>query len=318
MRWMKHFPVLILAAAVFLYPDDGGNTLHMIDAMGHVYWVSSELSRPAQGLGKYGGHHLFDHDTKTAWVEGADGGGIGEKIRVILMKPLDHLAVVNGYAKSPGIFRANNRVREIKIAAIAVQMPPEGHVTETGIPVTFLSELAAFNVTLEDTSSIQDISLPEQWREKTAGKHPIAMEIELLSVYPGERFDDTCLSELTPVYARGAMVDIRGRDSEVWVVRGKRRQLVARNVDSVFQLVETDKGSHWAILIEMPARTGGRVETRYRLLSLDSMRFIPPERLGAGIGELYGFESREGKPYLRAENTRDAADILIDLGDIRP
>ena len=178
--------------------------------------------------------------------------------------PLDHIALVNGYTRSPAIFRANNRVREIRVSAFAVRMPPEGRVTEKGMPVTFLSRLASFPVTLEDTAAIRKVLLPEAWREKTAGQYPIAMEIEIRSVYPGARFDDTCLSELSLIPDRGAGVEIRNRDAEVWVSRGGERRLVMQDRDSVFQLVETGPGNHWAILIEMPARNAGREGRRSR------------------------------------------------------
>ena len=318
MKTGKAIPVLIFVTAAFLFPAGEGNTLFMTDAMGRIYWVSSELSPSPEGFGKYGGHHLFDGDKKTAWVEGVPGAGIGERIRVIVPGPLDHIAVVNGYAKSPGIFRANNRVREIRVSAFAVRMPPEGRVTEKGTPVTFLSRLASFPVTLEDTAATRKISLPQTWREKTAGQYPIAMEIEIRSVYPGARFDDTCLSELTLVFDRKTRVEIRNRDAEVWIIRDGEPQLVTRKTDSVFQLIETDRESHWAILIEMPGRTEGRVETRYRLLAINAGRFVSLEKLGAGVNELYGFETRGGKLYLRAGSSRDSGEIHIDLEAVQP
>jgi len=318
MKRGKILLLLILVNGIAHLHGDQGQTLYMTDAFGQVYWVSSELSPPAQGLGKYGGHRLFDKNTKTAWAEGAAGAGIGEKIRLIVNRPLDHIDVVNGYAKSPGIFQANNRVRKLKLTAYAVQMPRDGGVTETGVPVAFHSALATFSATLKNTATTQAVPIPAQWREKTADKHPIAMEIEILSVYPGERFDDTCLSELSPVFARGIKVEIRNRDSEVWVVQGNRQHLVIKNTDAVFQLIETDESNHWAVLIEMPARAQGRVETRYRLLSIDKGRFVSRQKLGENIGELYGFATRAGRLYLRAGNTQNASEVLIDLETIQP
>lgn len=318
MRWMKAILVLLIAMYAFPLQGHEEKALHMTDAMGHVYWVSSELSPPREGLGKYGGHHLFDNNEKTAWVEGVAGGGIGERIRVILPGPLDHIDLVNGYAKSPGIFQANNRIREIRITAFSARLPREGQVTETGIPVILQSVLTTFSATLGDTAGSQEIAVPALWREKTTGKYPLVMEIEIRSIYPGNRFNDTCLSELSLVLDKKLKVDIRNRDSEVWLVRGSREHLVIREPESVFQLVETDKNSHWAILIEMPAHAGGRVETHYRLLSMDKRRFISTETLGADIGEFYGFEIRDGKLYLRAANTQSATEIWIDMEAVQP
>src|SRR5215470_7202450 len=63
--------------------------------------------------------YVSDDDPKTAWVEGVEGDGVGEWLR-LRVTPMDgatklRLHVRNGYQKSSSLFKANSRPKEVTI-----------------------------------------------------------------------------------------------------------------------------------------------------------------------------------------------------------
>lgn len=80
-----------------------------------TYCVSSVL-KPQFGH-SYDVSNLFDDSTGTAWVEGAQGNGVGEWISVEFesLRRVKSIHVQNGYQKSNDIFQKNNRVRQLRV-----------------------------------------------------------------------------------------------------------------------------------------------------------------------------------------------------------
>jgi hypothetical protein len=134
-----------------------------------AYYATSCLASTPM---RYTVDNLFDGKGDTAWAEGVDGPGIGEKLRMAWGEPLavESLRITNGYAKSDAVFANNNRVKELKIT---------------------LSNGKSWSVILADNGSPQTIPID-------AKVHSIDLEIE--SVYPGTKYDDTCLSEVRVVF----------------------------------------------------------------------------------------------------------------------
>ncbi len=114
-----------------------------------------------------------DFDTSTAWVEGVEGSGIGEWIAMSMpfgkKKVYEKISIVNGYARDTDIWQKNNRIKKAKLTF------------DTG---------EKFTLDFADTRDEQIINLPE----KVIG--PASSRLEILEVYPGTKFDDTCLSEV--------------------------------------------------------------------------------------------------------------------------
>ena len=110
--------------------------------------------------------------TKEPWVEGVDGYGIGEKIYITTFG--SSLFLLNGFYsyEKPYLWRQNSRVKKIKIT---VKTHPE---------------FSPLEVELEDTSLLQWIKLPEEyWRNQDE-----KIEIEILQVYEGSKYQDTCIN----------------------------------------------------------------------------------------------------------------------------
>ncbi len=146
-----------------------------IDAAGKrtAHWCTKsnlpstkEYSYGPENLGKQSG----------AWCEGEDGQGIGVGVEVSIepsatdgsLHAFNHIIVQNGYDKSTKTFMENSRVKQIEIK------------TDTG---------ESWVRTLRDETGPQKIQL---------GKviQPHGILVTILDVYPGQKYQDTCLSYL--------------------------------------------------------------------------------------------------------------------------
>src|SRR6186997_155240 len=118
--------------------------------------------------------YIGDDDPKTAWVEGVEGNGEGEWIRLAVSE-LDgatrvRLRLRAGYHKSKSLFAANARPRDVTI-----KLSPS-EVTK--------------KVTLEDRGDGWQEVLVDQPAGKLDG-----VELVIGSVYPGSKYTDTCISD---------------------------------------------------------------------------------------------------------------------------
>ena len=115
--------------------------------------------------------NLVDNKLATAWVEGAYGQGIDENLTVYFDEEYDVNGIIinSGYQKSETTYYNNSRPKEIEI--------------------TF-SNTSKMTVVLDDINAQQEIKFDESIR--TSG-----IVITIKSVYPGDRYEDTCISELS-------------------------------------------------------------------------------------------------------------------------
>lgn len=134
---------------------------------GFDYCASSVL-KPQYG-NTYGPGHLIDENLRTAWVEGKRGQGEGEYVVVDLGKThqVNGVQIMNGYHKNVRLFRANSRVRTVRLA---------------------FSDGSRRNITLKDEAGVQTIEFPAletRW-----------VQFEIRSVYKGTKYKDTAITEL--------------------------------------------------------------------------------------------------------------------------
>mgnify|MGYP006284875947 CR=1 FL=1 len=144
----------------------------------HAFNATSQL--PAYESVNYGPQQAHDFDVQTAWVEGKEGHGIGERLTYTFdMREHDehnlgitHLLIANGYKKSEALWRKNNRVKRLRV---------------------YINQKVHCDVILQDVFTFQrvrigDVSLPQ--------KNVLTMSFEIREVYPGDRYQDTAISEL--------------------------------------------------------------------------------------------------------------------------
>jgi hypothetical protein len=134
--------------------------------------ASSTLVETQSGQ-KHSAENVMSDGRSFAWVEGVEGDGIGEALTLKMKKPVkvSRIGLVNGYAASPKLYAANNRIAELAVSV------------NGGEP---------FNVALPDEllrTGYFFFDLP---------KSPVvnSVRLEIRKVYPGAHFKDTALSEV--------------------------------------------------------------------------------------------------------------------------
>lgn len=103
------------------------------------------------------------------WAEGEAGPGIGGTIRVSFNRPSDHMMVLNGavdFARL-NLYKDNNRLKRVLVRA------DDGSF--------------AFEHVFDDVVAFHKIPFPAEARGVT---------ITILEVYPGRRWDDTCVTAI--------------------------------------------------------------------------------------------------------------------------
>ncbi|SDE83806.1 NADase-type glycan-binding domain-containing protein [Rhodospira trueperi] len=131
--------------------------------------VSSAL--PDQGAYSYGPENLVSGPDGWAWCEGQDGPGEGGRL-TLSWAPADlswrTLLIANGYQRTEQTFQANGRIRDLRVR---------------------LEDGSRLDIRLEDQMGTQIVQLPD-WT------HSAVTDLTILSVYPGARYEDTCLTAL--------------------------------------------------------------------------------------------------------------------------
>lgn len=126
---------------------------------------------PADGLIEYYPCKSNDGDLSTAWVEGAEGDGVGEWVRVYLDEAKEYyfFDIFAGYGESEALWGQNGRVKKLK--------------------VTFSNDYSE-EFDLEDVYEKQKFSFAEAVNSVTYA------DIEILEVYEGSDYDDTAIAEV--------------------------------------------------------------------------------------------------------------------------
>ncbi len=138
-----------------------------------TYCLASQL--PAQKEYSYGPENLAQ--AEGAWCEGEVGNGIGVGVELSFQPhgngaqppSYDRLLIANGYDKTTRTFIENTRVKQIEIKS------DDAFGGQTWVR------------TLRDETGVQEVLLGAKVR-------PYGVLITILDVYPGQKYDDTCLS----------------------------------------------------------------------------------------------------------------------------
>lgn len=156
------------AAPVTHEPRPRSATEDCMRTFGDLYCASSALA--SQGRNSYRISSIADGRRQTAWVEGRRGHGIGEWIVVAFDGPrqVNRIDLSNGYGKNRDIYSKNSRVKEIEVR---------------------FSNGEARRFTLVDRDRQQVIDVLE-------APESTWVQIKILSVYAGWKYQDTAISEL--------------------------------------------------------------------------------------------------------------------------
>lgn len=265
------------------------STISLNESEGVRFRASSTLEDDSpHTLGTYGMQTLFDGDRQTGWSEGTDGPGIGEVLWIDLSEHEDTLLIRNGFARSERLFRMNNRVRELEVS-LWKGVLPDGMVSEWTAMYVVTPLTDSETVQLEDTMELQEIPLPFPSRVpdpslpdgydryvETHGFPPAVHEVrtflrmEIGAVYPGSRWDDTCLTEVVPFSRnRFSATDVYGDDGVIrYDTADRRSRSLYRNRDHHYEPFLTDSTGIWTVAFETAKHVDGRTETVYRIFRL--------------------------------------------------
>lgn len=122
----------------------------------------------------YSPYNLIDRKSNTIWAEGAEGSGIEQFIRIDFNKDkvVKKLYIINGSAKSERLYYANNRVRVLRLDF------GDGEIKDFRLQDGVMGE--------------QEIDLGKGIKTPYVG-------MTIYDVYYGNKYDDTCISEIRAV-----------------------------------------------------------------------------------------------------------------------
>ncbi len=331
------------------------------------YTTSSELDAvdPHEGLGKYGGYNLFDHDPATAWVEGVERDGIGETFTIGIGEELkENIYVLNGYQKSRDLFAQNNRIKTLRLSLYVGFMIP-GDFTEIYAYFHVVPFGEPEDIHLEDKYGLQTFPLPfditaaKELKEKqmavfredfktrieeiqnVAGPDEMKIKVqyflkcEILEVYKGSKYDDTCISDIwigskEEMQSYGiafdeTITDVYKDDDEgmIYVNTDKREKIILADETALekeenlvegqhiyLEIMEVSPDKEWVQVDYMYRHEGeGRIEEIAHLYSVRFLCHVDKSLLGDTFG-LYGFHEEDGKIYI------DTDYGLVDLDKV--
>ena len=118
----------------------------------------------------YSAKNLGNFNLTEPWVEGVAGNGEGEYI--ILSGNCTYIYLFNGYVSysKPYLYERNSRIKKIKITATTKKSTQE------------------FFFDLQDTPNPQKLNLGKRFTDD--------IKLEIKEVYPGNKYEDTCLHAL--------------------------------------------------------------------------------------------------------------------------
>jgi hypothetical protein len=322
---------------------------------------SSELDPgdPWEGeIGPYTPRNLYDNNPATAWVEGVKGYGSGEYFIADLgyMLP-EKIEIRNGYQKSQSLFEKNSRVKNLRITLLAgFHMP--GDVTEIAEAYTVKQIGTEKIVTLSDIMGLQEITMPVD--KKTAFKERVDLtrdfktdfserldylleydtpmqlhyflKFEIVVVYPGSSYDDTCISDILfqnmttdPLSSDEIIEKIYESDDNEFIlfdtdIRSGIVLVDMKELQEYKELTEdelmaitlmaTSQDNEWAQVDFMFTGIGTRVEEIPVLYNVRLMKRVGTDILDYSVA-MYGFTEEDGKIWL------DTNQGLVDLEEIK-
>lgn len=350
----KLLPLLILIFPVFSLFAQWEST-SFSDA-GGIYSASSELEKPSNlmEIGRYSPRNLFDGNPASSWVEGEDGPGIGSYVLVGVPGPYrKYLIINNGYQASEGLFFKNNRVKDLKVSLYA-GFTFDGRVSQFGFEADIMPMDESAIIPLGDTMGAQQIELPfdadevaaireegfkyykNDYPEETGVRDFLVLKLEIISVYPGSRWDDTCIAGidftnqnwdlfLTPD-EQVTSVSIDPDSAKIFIETTENRKLLLVDAQTIahkkgyaaegefltLNLIEVSPDRKWAVITYQHGFTGGgNIDETFHLWSLQRMKKVSDALLEAYGATPLGFKIKSSRLYL--ETLEDKSVLLEDL-----
>ena len=128
---------------------------------------------------RYAAENAHDFSIVTAWVEGVEGNGEGEYIKYAFPGTCPRITTVlihNGYVKNWDVWRDNGRVKKL---------------------LMYYNDKPYVILHLQDTANLQSFDVGILGHEERSEASPAwSIKFEILEVYPGEKYEDTVITEI--------------------------------------------------------------------------------------------------------------------------
>jgi hypothetical protein len=137
--------------------------------------ATSTLVEPGKPADFLGPEKAIDGDITTAWVEGADGAGVGESITIDFGGKLGvyGVGIFPGFGKDPRVYYGNNRVKKIRLEFSDGTKIVESFDDEVGLRIIDCSDYT------------DDDSIESEW-----------LKLTILGVNEGLEWNDTPICEI--------------------------------------------------------------------------------------------------------------------------
>lgn len=170
--------ILLLSLSAFAAKSKWFKAQTKVAPVKSISATSELVEAQFEGRFLYPPVNILDGEFKTTWCEAEENGsGIGESITLEFSEPVsfDEIQIVNGFA-SKDYYMQNNRVKTLQITQVAKE-----HFQQK-------------NYELKDnTQEFQSIKFELCQTAQT-------ITLKIVDVYKGEKFDDTCLSDIKLLY----------------------------------------------------------------------------------------------------------------------
>lgn len=159
---------------------------------GYIVTATSEMR---EGSTVYSANNLRDKNCKTVWVESKPDFGKNEKIKIECSGWVTQLLVVNGFRKSEKTYYENNRVKKIALYVDGTRL---GEMTFPDRPYhqVDMSNILDEGELLNLNSDFFAKNNSKVMSKAGAFCPKENIEIEILEVYPGTKYNDTCISDI--------------------------------------------------------------------------------------------------------------------------
>lgn len=178
------------------YMNTGGNMADFIRSTNLIHTNLPVKIKASSSQKNYPAKQAFDGNYATTWVP--EKNGIGEWIELSVDTPfsLGALLIVGGYTKSKEIYYANNRLKKIKVEYIKGAHYDERSDENGEFIIDFPDAPFPENVpSFLYLSLSQKPSFATDFGDMSFGILK-KMRITILEVYRGEKYNDTCISEI--------------------------------------------------------------------------------------------------------------------------
>lgn len=227
----------------------------------------------------YHANYVGDDDAATAWVEGVNGNGQGQWLRMNVTKlgatSVVRVRVRNGLQKSEKLYKANARVKTATI--------------------TLLPSGASQTIEFIDRLGWQEFAVPQAPADLTG------VELKIDSVFPGEKYEDLCISDVQ-VFATSTVADNPAFE------KSKRQALFAwraARMAAAKSFAQTGVGSVFAAGYE---NTASPLEGEDNWSATRLLAFLPKRSEFAGLAPTLKAAQRfaSGEPFGAATTWRAA------------